>query len=71
MPYVRIEVTREGVTNDEKKRLISGVTELLVDVLGKDPATTHIVIAEVETDNWGVGGEQVTDIRRRSREESK
>lgn len=66
MPYVKIEVTREGVTKEQKEKLIKGVTDLLVDVLNKDPMLTHVVIDEVGTDNWGVGGEQVTEIQNKS-----
>jgi 4-oxalocrotonate tautomerase len=65
MPYVNIKVTREGVTSAQKAELIAGVTDLLQQVLGKNPATTVVVIDEVDTDNWGLGGEQVT--RRRTR----
>lgn len=64
MPYVNIKVTNEGVTKEQKRQLIEGATQLLVDVLGKNPKTTVVVIDEVETDNWGVGGEQVTELRR-------
>lgn len=53
MPYVNIKITREGATAEQKKQLIAGVTQLLVDTLGKNPATTVVVIDEVETDNWG------------------
>ena len=60
MPYVNIKITNEGVTPGQKASLISGVTELLKTVLGKNPATTVVVIDEVETDNWGIGGESVT-----------
>jgi len=67
MPYVNIRVTREGVTSEQKARLIKGATELLKEVLGKEPHTTFVVIDEVYTDNWGVGGEQVTEIRKRQR----
>jgi len=67
MPFVNIKVTREGVTSDQKARLIKGATELLKEVLGKDPRTTFVVIDEVDTDNWGVGGEQITAIRKRQR----
>lgn len=66
MPYVNIKVTNEGVTSDQKAELIAGVTDLLANVLGKNPATTVVVIDEVETDNWGIGGEQVTLLRSRS-----
>jgi 4-oxalocrotonate tautomerase len=67
MPYVNIKITREGnVTAEQKATLIRGVTELLRDTLGKNPATTVVVIEEVETDNWGIGGESVTLRRKRS-----
>ncbi len=65
MPYVNIKITREGVSAEKKAELIKGVTQLLVDVLGKNPATTMVVIDEVETDNWGIGGESVTLRRAR------
>ena len=65
MPFVNIKITNEGATSDQKAELISGVTELLASVLGKNPATTVVVIEEVETDNWGVGGESVTVRRKR------
>jgi 4-oxalocrotonate tautomerase len=64
MPYVNIKITREGATADQKARLISGVTDLLVDVLGKEPATTFVVIDEVALDDWGVGGLPVAEFRR-------
>ena len=66
MPYVNIKITKEGATSDQKARLIKGATQLLVDVLGKDPQTTVVVIDEVETDNWGIGGETVTVRRRKA-----
>ncbi len=67
MPYVNIRITREGATAEQKARLIAGATQLLVDVLGKNPQTTVVVIDEVETDNWGIGGESVTERRKQGR----
>lgn len=64
MPYVNIKITKEGVTPEKKAELIQGVTSLLVDVLGKNPQTTVVVIDEVDTDNWGIGGETVTARRK-------
>jgi 4-oxalocrotonate tautomerase len=71
MPYVNIQVTREGssperdrVTADEKAKLIAGVSQLLLDVLGKPLDSTFVVIEEVEIDNWGVGGLPVREYRR-------
>lgn len=66
MPYVNIKITKEGATKEQKEKLIKGATDLLVEVLGKNPATTVVVIEEVDTDNWGIGGVQVTEIRKKS-----
>lgn len=65
MPYVNIKITREGATPEQKAELIAGVTQLLQSVLNKNPQTTVVVIDEVETDNWGIGGETVTERRKR------
>lgn len=65
MPYVNIRITNEGATAEQKAALIKGATQLLVDILGKNPATTVVVIDEVETDNWGIGGESIT-VRRQA-----
>jgi 4-oxalocrotonate tautomerase len=67
MPYVNIKITKEGVTREQKKALIQGATQLLVDVLGKNPATTVVVIDEVDTDNWGIGFDQVSDLRSKAK----
>lgn len=64
MPFVNIKITKDGATKAQKEVLISGVTKLLQDVLGKNPKTTFVVIDEVDTDNWGIGGESVTEIRK-------
>ncbi len=67
MPYVNIKVTREGVTAAQKARLIKGVTDLLVEVLNKDPATTFVVIDEVALEDWGIGGLPVEEFRARKK----
>ena len=63
MPYVNIQITREGVSAEQKAALIQGTTDLLVKVLNKEPATTFVVIDEVDLDNWGVGGLPVAQYR--------
>ncbi len=66
MPYVNIKITREGGTTPEQKAaLIKGVTDVLVTVLDKSPATTFVVVDEVELENWGIGGLPVNEYRRR------
>ena len=67
MPYVNIKITREGATAEQKAEVIRRMTQVLVDVLGKNPETTVVVIDEVDTDNWGIGGTTVTERRRKKR----
>ena len=69
MPYVNIRITREQepVTSEQKAALIKGVTNLLVDVINRGPATTVVVIDEVDTDNYGVGGETITVKRKKGK----
>lgn len=68
MPFVNIRVTKEGVTSKQKQELIEGTTELLLRVLGKPAHSTHVVIDEVETDNWGWYGKTVTALRNEEQE---
>lgn len=65
MPYVNIKITKENntPTKEQKQELIKGVTDLLVKVLNKNPNTSVVVIDEVDTDNWGIAGESITNRR--------
>ena len=64
MPYINVKITDEDVSNEQKQAIIKGCTQLMVDVLNKNPATTFVVIDEVNTDNWGIGFDQVTELRK-------
>ena len=65
MPFITIRVT-EGVSAEDKARLIKGATDLVVEVLDKNPASTHVIVEEVPTDNWGIKGQTVTALRQKS-----
>lgn len=65
MPFVNIKITKDGATAEQKAQLIKESTEMLVRILDKNPATTVVVIEEVDTDNWGIGGESVTARRKK------
>lgn len=65
MPYVNVRITRDGVTVEQKRELVEQITRTLVDVLGKKPEHTHIVIDEVDPQNWGFAG-MLTDEYRKS-----
>jgi 4-oxalocrotonate tautomerase len=65
MPFIHLQITRDGATREQKAQVIAEFTETLQRVLGKDPVLTHIVIDEIDTDNWGWQGETTTVIRSR------
>ncbi len=72
MPIVTIQTTKEGsepgvdhVTADQKAAIYKGVSQVLLDVLGKPPEWTWVIIQEVETENWGWGGLPVLEYRER------
>ena len=67
MPFFNIKITKEGASKEQKEKLIASVTDLLVDVLGKNRSTTVVVIEEVDTDNWGIGGVQVSELRKEAK----
>lgn len=64
MPFVHVRITPDGVTREKKARIIAEITQTLVSVLNKKPEQTHIVIDEIDTDNWGFCGMLTTDYRR-------
>jgi len=64
MPFVSVRITRDGVTAEQKAQVIAEITETLERVLSKRPDLTHIVIEEVDTDNWGYAGMTTTEYRR-------
>jgi 4-oxalocrotonate tautomerase len=64
MPFINIKITRDGATPEQKAELIKGATELMVRVLNKNPQTTVVIIDEVDTDNWGIAGQSVTERRK-------
>lgn len=63
MPYINVKITDEGVTREQKQAIIKGCTQIMVDVLNKDPQVTFVVIDEVKLDDWGIGFDQVSKLR--------
>jgi 4-oxalocrotonate tautomerase len=66
MPFVNVKITRDGVTAEQKAQIVAEITATLERVLGKRPEHTHIVIDEVELENWGFAGMLTSEYRRRS-----
>jgi 4-oxalocrotonate tautomerase len=55
MPYVNVQIIK-GATRDQKAQLVKDITDSLVAVLGKKPEHTHIVIQEIDDEDWGFSG---------------
>jgi 4-oxalocrotonate tautomerase len=64
MPHVNVRTTKDGVTAEQKRQIVEEITQTLVKVLNKKPEHTHIVIDEVEPENWGYAGMLATEFRR-------
>ena len=64
MPYVNVKITRDGVTAEQKAQIVAEITDTLRRVLGKRPEHTHIVIDEVDPENWGYAGVLTTEYRK-------
>ncbi len=64
MPYVNVRITKDGVTQEQKAQIVEEITQTLQRVLGKRPEHTHIIIDEVEPENWGFAGMLTTEYRK-------
>lgn len=64
MPYINIQITRDGATRAQKQKIVADVTRTLVETLGKKPEHIHIVIQEIEPENWGFAGMLTDDYRK-------
>jgi 4-oxalocrotonate tautomerase len=65
MPYVNVRITKDGVTPEQKAAIVQEITDTLVRVLGKRPEHTHVIIDEVDPENWGYAGMLTTEYRKR------
>ena len=66
MPMINVKITREGATAEQKKQVMAEMTEVLARVLGKNPETTIVIIEDVETENWGIAGQPVSERRKQT-----
>ena len=64
MPYVNVRITKDGVTSAQKAQIVAEITQTLQRVLGKRPDQTHIVIDEIELENWGFSGMLTSEYRK-------
>ena len=63
MPYVNVQLTK-GLRRDQKQQIVADITKSLVSVLGKSPEHIHIVIQEINEENWGFAGMLTDDWKK-------
>lgn len=64
MPYINVRLLNDNMTIDQKAEVIRRITDVMVDVLNKDPNTTFVVIDEINPENWGLAGQSVAKRRK-------
>lgn len=69
MPYVNVRITRDGVTAGQKAQIVREITDTLGRVLGKRPEHTHVIIDEVDPENWGYAGVLTTEYRQQQQQQ--
>lgn len=67
MPYVNIQITK-GATREQKTQLVKEFTDSLVRILNKQPEHTHIVIQEIDEENWGFSGLLTDEWKKRQQQ---
>lgn len=64
MPYVNVKYVKQQVNQEQKNALISGLMNIIVDIMGRNPNFTVITIDEIDHSNWIIGGKPIDlDIR--------
>jgi len=64
MPFVNVKLLESGATREQKAQIIEEITGTLQRVLNKNPENTHVVIEEINPDNWGNRGQLMSELRK-------
>jgi 4-oxalocrotonate tautomerase len=61
MPFVNLKLVKNQVSQEQKSKIIEGVTDLIVNIMGRERSLTVITIDELDKDNWAIGGKSLND----------
>lgn len=66
MPVINIKMTKEngGATKEQKQKLQKGITQLFEDIFKRSGKNAVVIIEEIDTDNYAIGGESISQIRK-------
>jgi len=56
MPFVNLKIVKSQVTLEKKKELITGITDLIVNIMGRERDLTVITVDELDESQWAIGG---------------
>ena len=62
MPVVKIDLW-EGRDKETKRKLIQSISKTMSEVLGIPVERIQIIINDVSKDNWGLKGDQASEIQ--------
>ena len=58
MPFLQVRLIEDVFTDDQKQKMIHGLTDAMVAVTGENyRPVTWIVLEEVKSGDWGIGGQ--------------
>lgn len=65
MPVINVKMTHEdgGATKEQKERLVKGITELFADIFNRGSSSAVVIIEELNTNNYAIGGKTISQIR--------
>jgi len=61
MPFVNLKIVKNQVTLEKRKELIKGLTDLIVNIMGRERELTVITVDELEASQWAIGGVTLDD----------
>ncbi len=60
MPIIRVEMFK-GRNREQKRALVKELTDGFIRTCGGKPESVHIVLTEVDQEDWASAGELVVD----------
>ena len=66
MPLIQVQVIKDVFSQEQKRQIISKLTDAMVSIEGENMRqVTLCLVEEVESGDWGIGGKALTtaDVR--------
>lgn len=60
MPIIKVQVVENAFNSDQKRELLSKLTDVMESVYPGIRDVTFITIEEVREEDWGIGGQSIS-----------